>query len=199
MSKATNENYIIRIKSYIDQFDSEGNIKEEDRDHIELMTRGNLVKKGESFYITYKETQTIGFEGCTTTIKIAEDGSRVALLRFGRANSQLLIERERRNLCHYETEVGSLTLGVTGDGIDCNLTEKGGSAVLPAGRRRRPPCQPQHAGNDRTTCELTSQALTRQLSCQESPWHVGPVLLFRLRLPNHVGPAFKRKGHLTND
>ena len=117
MSKATNENYIIRIKSYIDQFDSEGNTKEEDRDHIELMTRG-------------KETQTIGFEGCTTTIKIAEDGSRVALLRFGRTNSQLLIERERRNLCHYETEVGSLTLGVTGDGIDCNLTEKGGSAVF---------------------------------------------------------------------
>ena len=49
MSKATNENYIIRIKSYIDQFDSEGNIKEEDRDHIELMTRGNLVKKGGAF------------------------------------------------------------------------------------------------------------------------------------------------------
>ena len=51
-------------------------------------------------------------------------------LRFGRANSQLLIERDRRNLCHYETEVGSLTLGVTGDGIDCKLTEKGGSAAF---------------------------------------------------------------------
>ena len=178
MSKATNENYIIRIKSYIDQFDSEGNTKEEDRDHIELMTRGNLVKKGESFYITYKETQTIGFEGCTTTIKIAEDGSRVALLRFGRTNSQLLIERER---------------------LQSHRERRQRRVQLPAGRRRRPPCQPQHAGNDRTTCELTSQALTRQLSCQESPWHVGPVLLFRLRLPNHVGPAFKRKGHLTND
>ena len=90
------ENYIIRIKSSIDQFDNEGVIR----------------------------------EGCTTTIKIAEDGSRVALLRFGRANSQLLIERDRRNLCHYETEVGSLTLGVTGDGIDCKLTEKGGSAAF---------------------------------------------------------------------
>ena len=128
MSKATNENYIIRIKSYIDQFDSEGNTKEEDRDRIELMTRGSLVKKGESFYITYKETQTIGFEGCTTTIKIAEDGSRVALLRFGRTNSQLLIERERRNLCHYETGYGSMTLGVTADEIECGLTEKGGTA-----------------------------------------------------------------------
>ena len=100
------ENYIIRIKSSIDQFDNEGVIREEDRDHIELMTRGSFTKKNGSYYISYKETQTIGFEGCTTTIKIAEDGSRVALLRFGRANSQLLIERDRRNLCHYETGGG---------------------------------------------------------------------------------------------
>ena len=113
MSRSPIENYIIRIKSSIDQFDNEGVIREEDRDHIELMTRGSFTKKNGSYYISYKETQTIGFEGCTTTIKIAEDGSRVALLR---------------NLCHYETEVGSLTLGVTGDGIDCQLTEKGGSA-----------------------------------------------------------------------
>ena len=99
------ENYIIRIKSSIDQFDNEGVIREEDRDHIELMTRGSFTKKNGSYYISYKETQTIGFEGCTTTIKIAEDGSRVA---------------------------------------------------LPAGRRRRPHRQPQHAGNDGTARQLTS-------------------------------------------
>ena len=87
------ENYIIRIKSSIDQFDNEGVIREEDRDHIELMTRGSFTKNNGSYYISYKETQTIGFEGCTTTINIAEDGSRVALLRSRRANSQLLIER----------------------------------------------------------------------------------------------------------
>ncbi len=93
------------------------------------MTRGSFTKKNGSYYISYKETQTIGFEGCTTTIKIAEDGSRVALLRFGRrANSQLLIEKGRRNLCHYETGYGSMTLGVTADEIECGLTEKGGTA-----------------------------------------------------------------------
>ena len=76
MSRSPIENYIIRIKSSIDQFDNEGVIREEDRDHIELMTRGSFTKKNGSYYISYKETQTIGFEGCTTTIKIAEDGSR---------------------------------------------------------------------------------------------------------------------------
>ena len=124
------EDFIIRIKSRTEQFDHMQPVRTGEDDRIEIMTYGSLVKKGDTYYITYKETQTIGFEGCTTTIKIAEDGSRVALLRFGRTNSQLLIERERRNLCHYETEVGSRTLGVTGDGIDCNLTEKGGSAVF---------------------------------------------------------------------
>ena len=96
------ENYIIRIKSSIDQFDNEGVIREEDRDHIELMTRGSFVLKGGSYYVTYRETETTGYEGCTTTLKIAADGSRVAMLRFGKgggAGTQLLIEKGRRNLC----------------------------------------------------------------------------------------------------
>lgn len=123
------ENYIIRIKSSIDQFDNEGVIREEDRDHIELMTRGSFTKKNGSYYISYKETQTIGFEGCTTTIKIAEDGSRVALLRFGKVNTQLVIQRDYRNICYYETEVGPVTLGVTGDGIACDLSEPAGGTA----------------------------------------------------------------------
>lgn len=122
------EDFIIRIKSQSEQFEHAQPVRVEEDDRIEIMTYGNLVKKGGFYYITYKETQTIGFEGCSTTIKIAADGSRVVLLRFGPANTQLLIERDRRNICYYETEVGSLTLGVTGDGIECDLTEKGGTA-----------------------------------------------------------------------
>lgn len=129
MSRSPIENYIIRIKSSIDQFDNEGVIREEDRDHIELMTRGSFTKKNGSYYISYKETQTIGFEGCTTTIKIAEDGSRVALLRFGKVNTQLVIQRDYRNICYYETEVGPITLGVTGDGIACDLSEPAGGTA----------------------------------------------------------------------
>ena len=51
------------------------------------------------------------------------------MLRFGKgggAGTQLLIEKGRRNLCHYETGYGSMTLGVTADEIHCQLTEKGG-------------------------------------------------------------------------
>ena len=54
------------------------------------------MQKGGSYYVTYKETETTGYEGCTTTLKIAADGSRVAMLRFGKgggAGTQLLIEK----------------------------------------------------------------------------------------------------------
>lgn len=122
------DNFIIRIKSCSEQFDHMEPVPVEEEDRIEIMTYGSFLKKGDTYYITYKETQTIGFEGCTTTIKIATDGSRVAMLRFGPASAQIIIERDRRNICYYETEVGSLTLGVTGDGIECGLTEKGGTA-----------------------------------------------------------------------
>ena len=116
------EDFIIRIKSRSEQFEHTQPVRVDEDDRIELMTYGSFVKKGDTYYITYKETETIGFAGCTTTIKIAADGSRVGLLRFGPANAQLIIERDRRSICHYETEVGS------GDGIECNLTETGGTA-----------------------------------------------------------------------
>ena len=80
-----------------------GALPAEETDKIELMTYGSFLKKAGSYYISYKETETIGFAGCTTTIKIAEDGSRVALLRFGKVNTQLVIQRDYRNICYYET------------------------------------------------------------------------------------------------
>ncbi len=129
MSKPLKEDYIIRIKSRIEQRLDEQAAEEEKEEFVELMTRGSFVLKGGSYYVTYRETETTGYEGCTTTIKIAEDGSRVALLRFGKVNTQLVIQRDYRNICYYETEVGPITLGVTGDGIACDLSEPAGGTA----------------------------------------------------------------------
>lgn len=116
------EDYIIRIKSSIEQ--------DGETQRIELMTRGHFARRNGSWYISYVETETTGYDGCTTTLKIAVDESRVTMLRFGTLNTQLLIERGRRNLCHYETPYGSMTMGVTADEIECHLTEKGGTVHL---------------------------------------------------------------------
>ena len=128
MSKPLKEDYIIRIKSRIEQRLDEPAAEEEKEEFVELMTRGSFVLKGGSYYVTYRETETTGYEGCTTTLKIAEDGSRVAMLRFDPAPSQLIIEKGTRHLCHYETGYGSITLGVAADEIVQELGPEGGHA-----------------------------------------------------------------------
>ncbi len=117
--KDIKETHLIRIKSHI--------ARDEEAENIELTTRGSYVFKNGHYFITYAESETTGFAGTTTTVKVAEDESRVAMLRFGKNASQLLIQRGQRNLCHYETGVGSLTLGVTANEISSDLTEAGGT------------------------------------------------------------------------
>ena len=66
MSKALKENYIIRIKSRIEQ--------DGETEQVELMTRGSFTMRDGSYYITYRETETTGYEGNVTTLKIAPAG-----------------------------------------------------------------------------------------------------------------------------
>ena len=94
-------------------------------DSVQLMTRGSFVKRGGSFFITYKETQTTGYDGCVTTVKV-EGSDKVSMMRFGPVPSQLVIERGKRHVCHYETGQGALSLGVAADEIHSRLSEKGG-------------------------------------------------------------------------
>lgn len=113
------ENYLITIKGTMEQ-DGES-------DTVELMTRGTLLHKDRNFFIVYKETEATGYEGCTTTVKVDEDANRVVMLRQGRAASQLVIEKGRRHLCHYETGYGSVSLGVAADEIIQHLSADGGT------------------------------------------------------------------------
>ena len=115
------ENYLIDIEGTIEQ---EGDI-----DRISLLTRGSFMRKNGSFFISYKETEATGYEGNITTVKVDED-SKVSMLRFGNMPSQLVIERGRRHVCHYDSGYGSLSLGVAADEIDNRLSEKGGRLVF---------------------------------------------------------------------
>ena len=98
--------------------------------HAALHRRDGITLTLQAYTLAHDGTEMqAGNAGCTTTIKIAEDGSRVALLRFGKVNTQLVIQRDYRNICYYETEVGPITLGVTGDGIACDLSEPAGGTA----------------------------------------------------------------------
>ena len=112
------ENYLITIKGTMEQ---DGH-----SESVELMTHGSFLQRDGSFYIIYKETEATGYDGCTTTVKISEDARRVAMLRYGKAQSQLVIEKGTRHLCHYETGYGAISLGVAADVIEHQLTDEGG-------------------------------------------------------------------------
>ena len=99
---------------------------ETEHERVQLKTRGGFVHKDGSFFISYEESETTGYAGCTTTVKAAQDSSRVAMLRYGPAASQLIIEKGVRHVCHYETGMGTLSLGVAADEIACQLTPNGG-------------------------------------------------------------------------
>ena len=117
-----NEDFLIQIDGRMEQ--------DGENDKVELMTRGSFVKKGSNFFISYKESETTGYAGCTTTVKVAEGGGKVSMLRYGPAASQLIIEKGVRHLCHYENGYGSMTLGVAADEILNHLSEEGGKVTF---------------------------------------------------------------------
>lgn len=113
------EDFLIKVVGTQESDDSR-------QETISLMTRGEFTRKDHCFYITYKESDTTGYAGCTTTVKAEADGSKASMLRFGPAPGQLIVEKGVRHICHYETGQGSLSLGLTADEIDCGLNDEGG-------------------------------------------------------------------------
>lgn len=116
------EDFLIQITGMMEQGG--------ESDTIELTTRGSLVEKNGSFFISYAESEATGYAGCTTTVKLDKDQQRVSMLRFGPAASQLVVEKGRRHLCHYDTGQGALTLGIAADEIESALTPEGGTLLF---------------------------------------------------------------------
>lgn len=107
---------LLELKSFID---ANGEQQE-----IEITTRGNLLLRDSAIFVSYKETEQNGFDGCTVLIK-AEGEERVSVGRSGGGQSQLLIERGKRNLCSYHTPYGMIMMGVTGGSVKNELDSRG--------------------------------------------------------------------------
>lgn len=97
-------------------------------DVIELVTEGRLARDGESYTLSYQESELTGLEGTTTRVCI--DGSRVTLLREGNTNSQMVFEEGRRHLSMYETPYGALSIGVNTRRMRSTVDEAGGDLEI---------------------------------------------------------------------
>ena len=99
---------------------------DEDRDEIEIFTIGEYYQKDGDYYICYEESESTGFEGSRTTLRVEQE-ERVTLRRCGAANSQLIVEQGVRHQCYYDMGFGDLMIGVSGNRIKSSLTDAGGN------------------------------------------------------------------------
>ena len=93
-------------------------------DAMELVTKGSLTREGESYTLSYQESELTGLEGTLTTIQV--DGGQVTLMRVGEFNSQLVFQEGRRHLSMYNTPYGAMSIGVNTRHLMASLTDQGG-------------------------------------------------------------------------
>ncbi len=88
---------------------------------------GNVMPLSQGFKIHYKETGT-GYEGCFVTLEA--DENKVTMTRTGALNSQMVIEKNVRNLSEYVTPLGVMDLGITGKEIKTDISKDGGTLIF---------------------------------------------------------------------
>ena len=101
----------------------------EDTDSIELTTVGKMGIKEGKFLLTYDESELLGVKGIKTSLMIKDDDT-VVLQRSGGYTSRLVVQKGIRNSCFYSTPHGDLLIGIFGEAVSHNLSEKGGTVNM---------------------------------------------------------------------
>ncbi len=91
----------------------------------QFVTEGTLACSEGNCLITYEESEVTGMDGTTTMLKV-ESGS-VMLIRSGTLSSLLVFEKGKTHWSGYETQFGSIQIGITANRVDVEMTETGGN------------------------------------------------------------------------
>ena len=102
---------------------------EDDTDTIEFTTDGRFGIKDGEYFISYDEGQMMG-DGTQVKTSLYIKPDSVVLQRNGSIKSRMVIQKGVRNTCFYSTPHGNLVLGIYGDDIKYDLSEKGGKLSL---------------------------------------------------------------------
>lgn len=112
------KNVLINIKGL--QKDAEN-----ESENVELLTEGTFYKEKEKYYLVYKESEVTGMEGTTTTVEIEDE--KVAIIRNGVVNNQLLFIPNKKTTSYYDTQFGSLTVSVISSNVKVDINDDGGN------------------------------------------------------------------------
>ncbi|MBQ1989057.1 MAG: DUF1934 domain-containing protein [Clostridia bacterium] len=102
---------------------------DDESDTIEFTTDGRFGIKDGEFFISYDDGQMLE-ESLEVKTSIFIKPDSVVLQRNGAIKSRMVIEKGVRNTCFYSTPHGNMVLGIYGDSVDYDLSEKGGSLKM---------------------------------------------------------------------
>lgn len=97
-----------------------------EKDKMELTTTGTLEITDDAYIIKYNEEQEPPLSPVNVTVKISKDEKAVEMTRAGAFDSCLIIEKSKRNLCHYGTAYGDILMGISGHSIETEISENNG-------------------------------------------------------------------------
>ena len=93
-------------------------------DVMELVTDGTLTRVGDTYTITYEESEVTGMEGAVTTIMV--EGEQVTMMRLGEFSTQMVFQEGRRHLSMYSTPYGTMEIAVNTRHLLAEVDDRGG-------------------------------------------------------------------------
>ncbi len=96
-----------------------------DSDTVELVTRGKIGRKGEELLLCYEENEASGMAGAKTYLHVRSNGT-LSVKRSGAVESNLIIEKNKKNISFYPAPQGAIVLEVYGESVENELNEQGG-------------------------------------------------------------------------
>ncbi len=97
----------------------------------ELITQAKYkALKDGSFQITYDESEVTGFAGATTIVTCKGNKEASICRTGGNAVSNLIMDVDKKQHCHYGTPYGELMVGIFTHAIVNELDENGGNLYM---------------------------------------------------------------------
>ena len=105
-----------------------GTIFEADQreENLELITEGDMYRKGDNLYLIYDESEIEGFLGCKVRLKVSDNV--VKMKRFGEniaVDTEISFEKGKRFTGFYDTPMGPIEMEVLTNDIKNSLTFDG--------------------------------------------------------------------------
>ena len=117
------EEFVIEIVGTQGYFDDDGSIADSDR--ISINTLGTFVRKGDKWWISYREMDESGEHSGSHLSGLKIDEKSLTMWKTENS-TRLILEPGQEHMCAYETPFGPLTLGIIADKLEVNFDENGG-------------------------------------------------------------------------